>query len=166
MNWLDIVIILIFAYNIVKGIIKGFFVTICNLFGVIIGFILAINYYEKFAFWLTLKANISSNYSIILTFPLIWLITFCFFVLIGKFLHTLSMLLLVSWLDHLMGGIIGALKGLSIIILILISLIKFNFSGKVQKEIKNCYLFALSYKKIPGFYKILFYHYPQLEKIK
>ncbi|MBI5208105.1 MAG: CvpA family protein [Candidatus Firestonebacteria bacterium] len=162
MHWLDILILIFLAYNILCGIKNGFFREIFNLIGIIVGIFLALNYNDLFARKLTLFLKISYKNSLILSFPIIWLISFLIFFVLGKLFHKLTKILLISWVDHIAGGFLGAIKGFIIVTLLFISFLKIPFLNYFEKEIPKT-KYSLWIKKIIPSFAL---EYPYLDKLK
>ncbi len=124
MNWYDIVLIVVIAVSFLYGLIKGIISEVFALFAIVIGFIIAM----KFSFLIEphilpfVKKDI---FALIVSFILLFLLSASVIILIGMFFKKAIKLVHLSWLDRIIGGIFGVIKG--VIVAGLISLLIFLF---------------------------------------
>ena len=143
MSVFDFIIILIigicFVYSFSKGMVREIF----SLLGYLVGYVLAMDYYEEFA--TALQSMISqdimariSEFEIVFTVVKILVGLFIIFVvkvifgLIGRLIRkSVEGTLAISFLDRIVGGALGVLKGLVIVAIIMFPL--GLFSGGYEK---------------------------------
>ena len=109
MNWLDIILILALAASIIGGFATGFIKSALSLAGAIVGILLAGRLYAPLASIFPFIAN--TGVAKIIAFILILVAVLLIAHLIAKLLHWLTSLILLGWLDHLLGGIFGLITG-------------------------------------------------------
>ncbi|RJR26297.1 MAG: CvpA family protein [Desulfobacteraceae bacterium] len=113
MNWLDIVIIALMVFLIVRGIFRGFVREIGSLAGVVAGIILA-NIYQP-ALTSILKGYLgASSYISLVSFALIFLVVLVAFNLAGYGLKLILQKALLGWADRSLGLGLAVVKGIVI----------------------------------------------------
>ena len=143
MSLFDFVIIFIigicFVYSFSKGMVREIF----SLLGYLVGYVLAMDYYEEFA--TALQSMVSqeimariSTFAIVFTVVKILVGLFIIFIvkvifsLLGRLIRkSVDGTLAISFLDRIVGGALGVLKGLVIVVIIMFPL--GLFSGGYEK---------------------------------
>lgn len=125
---IDILLLILFAYAVIKGIIKGFVIEAASLIGVLLGIYCARIYTPmatgKMCEWI----NCSNIYAtpityLIIFFAIVFLCHFC-----AKILDKTLNIFLLGWLNKLLGGLFGFLKYLFIASILL------NFFNKIDEH--------------------------------
>ena len=152
MNWLDIVIIVIIALAVFKGIHKGLISQVCSLLGIIFGVIIASRNYVSLGITIsryTHHVNISNILSYIIIFSIIILIFSVIGTILTKIIGALPGL---GMLNSLLGGIIGFLEAGFVIGIVLILLTKYPVLGLDDVVMKSRLspFFSKLIKTIPG----------------
>ncbi len=110
-NWLDVVILLSMIVIIVRGVWVGFSRAVSALLGVILGFWFAGNYYgivaHRLSPWIK-TAPWQGIVAFILLFFLVYLVLMVAGILVQGFFQVLRL----GWVDRLLGGVVGLIKGL------------------------------------------------------
>ncbi len=122
MNLLDIAILIIVALMIVRGFFRGIVQEAANLLGLIASFFLAALYYQDLAFWLE---PFIPNHSIVLSFfCFVFLFIFCIFLFnfLGIIARKAIQLTLLGWVDRVLGGLFGLIKG-AVILFVLVTIL-------------------------------------------
>jgi membrane protein required for colicin V production len=131
-NWLDIVLIVILLATVIAGLIKGFVRSLVGIAAAIGGLILASQYYRTFA----------RVVQIVISSPL-WanLIGFLFVFLVVLFLGwalgaLISKLMKgpLHFMDHVLGGFLGFVKGVLICVVCVLALVVFPIDRGGVKE--------------------------------
>jgi membrane protein required for colicin V production len=121
---LDFFFALIILVSIAFALLKGLVREITSLVALIGGFILAVLYYPVPAAWLS---GVSRNESVADLFGFLSIFLGCILVgalvsfLVNRFLKAVS----IKWVDRLLGGIFGLLRGWAICSIMVIALIAF-----------------------------------------
>jgi membrane protein required for colicin V production len=124
MFWYDIFIIAVVGAGFLYGFLKGILSEVFALTGLVIGFIVGL----KFSFLIKpylLPVVKNETISVIVGFIILFLCTAAIIILIGILFKKAIRFVRLSWLDRLVGGLFGIIKG--IIISGLISLLIFAF---------------------------------------
>lgn len=132
MNWLDIVIIVALLAPTVIGLKRGLISGVLSLIGLIIGVILAGNFYASIAPLLTFipsekVANVVAFVAIILGVMLITAV-------LARLLRFVVSMVMLSWVDHLGGAILGFLMGAIFWSALLAVWVKFFGAGLVTES--------------------------------
>jgi membrane protein required for colicin V production len=128
MNPLDVVIIIILGYGLIRGIFRGMVKEISSIVGVFAGFYAAYSYYplvsQIMEGWIT---NIS--FLNILSFMLIFCIIFFMISILGVIIKYLMHIASLGWMDRLLGASLGFGKAILIVSIILVALTAFLPKG-------------------------------------
>jgi membrane protein required for colicin V production len=133
MNWLDIVIIIALIIPIFVGLMLGFIKTVLFLAGMIVGVILASNFYKEFAGVLTFVSN--QNIANIVAFIIILAVVMLLAILVAILLRAILRAMTLGWVDRLGGAILGFVTGAILISAILASIVKFFGEGLVTESL-------------------------------
>lgn len=132
MNWIDVILISILALTTILGVVKGLVKQVFGLLAVIIGLILALGFYSQVS---TLYLRFISNEVLahFLGFLTIFLVVLC---LGWVSSYTLSKFIKgpLKFLNNILGGGLGLLKGILICGVVVFALLVFPISKKALKE--------------------------------
>ena len=124
MNPLDMVIIVILGYCLIRGIFRGLVKEISSIIGVLAGFYAAYAYYPLLA--KPLSSWISNTpYLNILSFMIVFCIIFILISILGIIIKYLLNIAFLGWVDRICGAGFGIIKGILIVSVVLISLTAF-----------------------------------------
>ncbi|MGC1403384.1 MAG: CvpA family protein [Thermodesulfobacteriota bacterium] len=122
MNFLDIGILIIIALTTIRGFFKGLIKEAAGLLGIIFSFYLASYYYKDLA----LKAaRLLSDHHLLLEifcFILIFLVSLLICHFLAMMARGAIRIVLLGWLDRILGGIFGLIKG-AVIIFFLVTIL-------------------------------------------
>jgi membrane protein required for colicin V production len=128
MNPLDVVIIIILGYGLIRGIFRGMVKEISSIIGVFAGFYAAYSYYPLVSNimkdWIT---NVS--FLNIFSFMLIFCIVFFIISILGVIIKYLMHIASLGWMDRLLGASLGFGKAILIVGIILVALTAFLPKG-------------------------------------
>ena len=124
MNWLDIVLIVIFAVSVVSGVAKGFARQVIGLAAAVAGFLCGLWFYGSAGSFLLPYVS-HKGIANFLGFVLIFVAFLILGALVGKLLSVLLKWVGLSWLDRLLGGVFGLVRGLIIAIALVLALLAF-----------------------------------------
>ena len=110
-NWLDILLGGVLVFIVVHSLWMGFSRSVSTLLGVILGFWAAINWFPslsvRLAPWIQNELWCS-----IIAFILLFLLVYLAFLIAGILVQGLFRVLKLSWVDRLLGALVGLVKGL------------------------------------------------------
>ena len=128
MNLLDILIVIILGYGLIRGIFRGMIKELSSIIGVLGGFYAAYSYFPLVSAmmedWITNVAFLN-----ILSFMLIFCIIFFIISILGVIIKYLMHVASLGWLDRLCGASFGFIKAVLIVSIILLALTAFLPKG-------------------------------------
>ena len=128
MNYLDIIIVVILSYCVIRGVFRGLIKELSSIIGVFSGFYAAYTYYTVVA--KPLSEWISNpGYLNIISFMVIFCVVFLVISILGVIINYLLKLAFLGWFDRFCGAVFGAMKGLLIVSVVLIALTTFLPKG-------------------------------------
>lgn len=119
-NFLDVIILLIFLYTVLRGIVAGLIREVVSVAGLILGAILAHTFYERLAAFVARVWN--GEHLALLCYVLLFGLVFVGCILIGAALRKGLELTMLAWIDRVAGGLLGLLKGILFSSVLLFSL--------------------------------------------
>src|SRR3972149_6564498 len=108
MNWLDVVLVIFLIITAVWGLMRGLLSTLIPLIGLIVGIVIAGRYYDAFAHRIFSSDSTAAYVAAFVILLLAFLIAAA---ILAAALHKLLSLILLDWVDHLLGTIIGLATG-------------------------------------------------------
>lgn len=158
MNILDLIIIGLITFFIIKGIFRGFFREISSLAGIIFGLLIGNHYHPQMANFLKVYIPFEKSLPLI-SFIILFILVVVFFNLSGILLHHLFKKLLIGWLDRGLGIGLALIKGV-IISYLLIVLLTFFLPSKspLIAKSKTAHVVIVTYQSMsrlisPDLYK-------------
>jgi len=124
MNPLDMVVIVILSYCLIRGIFRGLVKEIASIIGVLAGFCAAYTYYPLLAKPLSRWIS-NTPYLNILSFMIIFCFIFILISMLGIIIKYLLNITFLGWVDRICGAGFGIIKGILIVAIVLISLTAF-----------------------------------------
>jgi len=128
MNYLDIIIVVILSYCVIRGVFRGLVKELSSIIGVFGGFYAAYTYYMVVAKLLS-EWIANPGYLNILSFMIIFCGVFLVISILGVIINYLLKLAFLGWFDRFCGAVFGAMKGMLIVSVILIALTTFLPKG-------------------------------------
>ena len=126
MNLIDLIIIALFGYGIIKGYNKGLIIELSRFFGIFISFFISTNLDDIISKLIVELININFDIVNIIVFILVFLLSYSAIIFIAKGFTKLIKFVYLGLLNSLLGSLFGGLKLL--LILIILSKIIFSFS--------------------------------------
>lgn len=136
---LDIIVLLIFAFFIGRGVWVGFIRQISALIALFAGY-LAAGQLHSYLYPHIKSFLDSSHVAFLLTYGLLFAVIYFGTMLLGKGLQKVMDISLLVWFDRTMGGLLGAMKGLFLSCLIFMVLAAFLSSG--SRFLKDAKLYS------------------------
>ena len=126
MNLIDLIIIALLGYGLIKGYKKGLIIELSSFFGVFISFFISINLDDIVSKKIAELININYGILNIIVFILIFLLAYLSIIFIAKGFTKLIKFVYLGLLNSLLGSLFGGLKLL--LILMIIAKIIFSFN--------------------------------------
>ena len=147
MNLLDLLILIPVVWVCIRGFSKGFILELTTLIGMILGVLAA------FYLWKDLSGLLGQYFSLgpsalkLLSYALIFLTVLLIAWIIGKIITKAADLVMLGWLNKLLGAVFGLLKGVIVAALLLMLVLFFDKHEKLitrQAKEKSMFYQALS----------------------
>jgi len=136
LNWLDIVLLLIFCLSIASGIAKGFAKLLVGLAAAILGFLCGLWFYGTAgAFLLPYVSH--QGVANFLGFLLIFFAVVLLGAVVGKLLSMMLKWVWLSWFDRLLGGVFGLVRGLVFAIAVVLALMAFSPNPPPESVVRS-----------------------------
>lgn len=119
MGWLDIVLGILLALNIISGYKKGFFEEVGGLVGLIAGLFAAMALDDLVSQFLMNAFSCGVVLANVLGFLIPFLMVFMLFVILSKVFSHFFKILSLGWMNHLAGALFSFVKGVFILSIIL-----------------------------------------------
>jgi membrane protein required for colicin V production len=139
MHALDIIILILLGFGLVKGFFKGLFVELASLIGLVAGVYGAYYFSDYFANFLREHFNWNENYLQISAFAVTFLLILLSIIVAGKALTKLADFAALGLLNKFLGGLFGLLKMAVIIgvLIMLFALINSNLTVVKEKTLQT-----------------------------
>jgi membrane protein required for colicin V production len=161
MSIIDIIILCILAFFIIKGLFRGIIIELLTLAGFLIGYVLAIRQMAQVGNWINQKLHLPGNAAGIIGFIIIIIVVVGFFRLLAAILKIMTRKTFVGWLDRAGGLSFGFLKGLLIASLLCLLITVFPFSENLIGAQENSLLFKPVRSVAPTVFNFLKRTYPK-----
>ena len=132
MNWLDIVIIVALVVPAFVGLKLGIIKAVLSLVGLIIGVVLASNFYQPLARIMGFIPN--ENIANVVAFILILVVVIVIATLLARMLKFIASVTMLGWVDHVGGAAFGFLVGAIFFSAMLAIWVKFFGTGLVTES--------------------------------
>jgi membrane protein required for colicin V production len=109
MNWLDIIIIVILAIQVITGFVQGFIKALAGLLGLIVGIVLAGRFYENVASLLGFISN--TDVANVVAFILILIVVWGIFSIVASLLTKLISVAFLGLFNRILGAVFGLVMG-------------------------------------------------------
>jgi membrane protein required for colicin V production len=110
----DIIAIIVIIFFALNGFRKGLIIEIFKLTGIIVGFVIALQYIDKSSLLIHSYFPLDEKIEKALGFIFIFIFTLIIFILFGKFTKFILKIALMGWLDRTGGFLFGGFKGILI----------------------------------------------------
>ncbi|MCG8607123.1 CvpA family protein [bacterium] len=141
MNYLDLIILGTIGFFLIKGLFRGFFREVLGLVGLIVALILATKYMSNVSVWIDSVIDVPPSAASLLAYLLIF---FAVFIATQVLAHTLQRLFkysMLGGLEKMAGGIVGFLKGATIISLLVLFISVIPFGRQFVPDTAGSVLF-------------------------
>jgi len=127
-NLLDIFIIIVLAYCLIRGIFRGLIKEVSAIIGVFAGFYAACTYYPVVAKLLSPWIS-NTAYLNILSFLIIFCLLLILISILGVIIKYIFKVAFLGWVDRICGAGFGIVKGILIVSIVLMTLTAFLKKG-------------------------------------
>ena len=149
MNILDIILLICFVPALIQGIRKGFIAQAISIISIIVGIWASARFADIVAAWVSQYITASEQVMKVVAFAIILVVAFIILGLIGKALEGLFNLVLLGWVNKLLGVVFALLKTALIVGLLIMAFSSLNDSFHfVKEEVLNGSVLYPQLKKI------------------
>jgi len=139
-NWLDLIIFVIVAAAVIKGIRAGLIRSVFNVAGLVIGFLAAVSYYAPAGSMILRHINLPQIIADVLSFIVIFAVTTAAVHLVGSLVAVLTKIRLFRFADRVGGSAAGLLIGFILVGIILIMITAFPLFNGFHDQVEESYL--------------------------
>ncbi len=107
MNWVDIIIVIVLATGLVKGLANGFVRGIFGIAALVLGVVVAAGNYEQVTEVLFSRLQIGAQGQMILGFLVVFVVVLILVSVVGRIIAKALKLASLGWMDRLAGGLLG-----------------------------------------------------------
>lgn len=161
MNWLDIVIVLLVTLPTFFGFRKGFLRKLLGIAGIIVGFILAINFYIPVAGILSKVIKENPVFVNVLSFLIIIGVVYGASIWLARFIANMNSG--TSIIDKILGTVVGFLQGLLVASVLLYNLSVADIPSKSTRD--SSLLYGTVTKIAPAVFDKILEYFPGLQEI-
>lgn len=139
MNILDIIILICLVPSIIQGLRKGFISQAISIVSIVAGVWASANFANIVSDWLAQYLEAPEQVLRIVSFAIIMIVVFIILGLIGKLLHGIIQLVMLGWVNRLLGAAFAFAKAILIlgVLILIFNSINANFNlvdAKVMEE--------------------------------
>ena len=128
MNTLDMVIVVVLCFCLIRGIFRGLIKEVASIIGVLGGFYAAYTYYPRLAKIMSSWIS-NTGYLNILSFMIIFCVVLIIISILGIIIKYLLNIAFLGWVDRICGAGFSLLKGVLIVSVVLLILTAFLPQG-------------------------------------
>ena len=138
MNVLDIILLICFIPAVIQGIRNGFIAQVISIAALILGVWASARFTPEVSTWLAQYITVSEQVMKVISFTAILLMSFLVLALIGKFLEATFKLVMLGWLNSLLGAVFSLIKAGLVIGLVIMAFCSLNNTFNfVSEEVLN-----------------------------
>ncbi len=134
MNILDIILLICFIPSLVQGFRKGFISQVIAIISIIAGVWLSVRFADMVCGWLCQYIEGSEQVLKVVAFALIFVLVIAALFLLGKLIEGTIKLIMLGWLNRLLGVLFSLLKAGLIIGLVIMAFCSLNDTFKFVSE--------------------------------
>ena len=118
MNLIDLIIIAIIGFGIIRGYSKGLIIELSSFFGIFISFFIAGNVDNLLSNEISTFISVNSDLLNTISFIIIFILSYLLIIYLAKGFTKLAKVVYLGLLNSLLGGVFGGLKFLLILLII------------------------------------------------
>lgn len=164
MNVLDIILLICFIPAVIQGIRNGFIAQIISIAALILGVWASARFTPEVSTWLAQYITVSEQVMKVISFTAILFMSFFVLALIGKFLEATFKLVMLGWLNSLLGAVFSLIKAGLVIGLVIMAFCSLNntFNFVSEEVLNESVLFPplkkMAYTVFPYLKELLFWN--------
>ena len=145
MNILDIIILICLVPSIIQGLRKGFISQAISIVSIVAGVWASANFANLVSDWLAQYLEAPEQVLRIVSFAIIMIVVFIILGLIGKLLHGIIQLVMLGWVNRLLGAAFAFAKAILIlgVLILVFNSINANFNLVDAKVLEESVLYPI-----------------------
>ena len=145
MNILDIIILICLVPSIIQGLRKGFISQAISIVSIVAGVWASANFANLVSDWLAQYLKAPEQVLRIVSFAIIMIVVFIILGLIGKLLHGIIQLVMLGWVNRLLGAAFAFAKAILIlgVLILIFNSINANFNLVDAKVLEESVLYPI-----------------------
>ncbi|MBQ3245296.1 MAG: CvpA family protein [Bacteroidales bacterium] len=161
---MDIILLICFIPAVIQGIRNGFIAQIISIAALILGVWASARFTPEVSTWLAQYITVSEQVMKVISFTAILLMSFLVLALIGKFLEATFKLVMLGWLNSLLGAVFSLIKAGLVIGLVIMAFCSLNntFNFVSEEVLNESVLFPplkkMAYTVFPYLKELLFWN--------
>jgi len=160
-NTIDYIILGFVLFFTLKGLFKGFIQEVLGLVSLLVAFTFATKYMSTAAYWIDSILNVPPSLSTILGFISVFFLIILILQITSHFLQKIIKYSFLGWLEKLLGGIVGFLKGAIIVSLVAIMVSAIPLHTTILPQLEESVLFTPSKKFAPALFDLIMHLVPR-----
>ena len=134
MNILDIILLICFVPALIQGIRKGFITQAISIISIVVGIWASARFADVVSAWVSQYITASEQVMKVVAFALILVIVFIVLGILGRLLEGLFNLVLLGWVNKLLGVVFALLKTALIVGLVIMAFSSINDNFHLVQE--------------------------------
>ena len=118
-NWIDVIIIILLVWAVIKGFRKGFIIELASLVALILGIFGAIKFADFTAGFLTVNVDLPEDYTPLIAFALTFILIVIGVHFLARLIQTLVKMVALNFINRIAGAIFSGLKSALILAFVL-----------------------------------------------
>lgn len=162
MGTLDIIIIICFMPFLIQGLTKGFVVQVMSVVSVFVGVWLSFRFSNALCEWIQPYLEVSDKVLHVISFTMIMVAAILGFYLLGRLIHGLVKIVMLGWLDRLLGLALSVVLGTMVIgvVIMLFNTLNTTYGFVEEETLAESVLYNpvkdIAYTVFPYFKELLF----------
>lgn len=140
MNFIDLIVIIVTSFFLLRGLFRGFILELTIVIGLIVGYLIAISYYDYLSIFVFKQyfPQLPDSISNVISFAIIFISLNIGLRLLAGIVNKTLKFAMLNWVNRLLGAVFGTIKALLIlgISVFLLNLIPFS-NTFLEKAGKN-----------------------------
>jgi membrane protein required for colicin V production len=137
LNWVDLIMGIVLIGFAVRGLVKGFFRELCALVGIFLGLWVALLQFVPVGEWIQVRVPLADPLPFHIAFLAIFFGLSTAVSIGGFLLQKIAKVLLMGWLDAVMGLGFGLVKGVMILTVLLFLLAHLPLSDSIDAQLRS-----------------------------
>lgn len=154
-NVFDVGIAVLLLLFFLKGLKNGLFLEIVHIGGFFIALVVTLRLLPKSTQWVNKIIDLPPTMSAITAFVVVFAVVMLLFQTVAAFVQKTTKVQIVDWLNRLGGGLVGLLKGATVVSMLCLMIALLPLSQKVVAAQEDSVLFGRAKRAMPVVYTVV-----------